>query len=384
MLTNPLLPIKLKNTRVISTKHTFVSYLNITELSQIQSHLDIQLLTMTNNSFITRNPSNLTDNLLKQAHTLSSVTNHLIQTINPHMRNKRGLVNLGGKISKWLFGTLDADDGKRIDTILKHLDRNDHLLQDKINSEITLAKPFIVETNRSLFQIKSNILTIVQTVNKESERIDALSGLQLLIDTYLIFQNTMYQIINAITFANLNKVHPTFLSIKHLNFILNKMKTIYSHKQLVYFHYRYNYYSLLGIQLIYSDEKIIFLLHFPIMMPTLFETYLLLPIPMQNKLLTIPNPYLILNERNGEHQYQANPCEEIENTYYCRNQLHSEKDCVIQIITTYEGTNCTTVPVHMDKPLLAHVTPEDVLLISPVNTTVTEYCSVEKHHKLQN
>ena len=108
-LTNPILPISLKPTRIITSRHTFITYLNISELSNIRNCLSSQL------SFVIskKNLGSHAINLIKQANTLLSYIDGSLAIIYPK-RSKRGLINLGGKVSKWLFGTLDAEDGKRI------------------------------------------------------------------------------------------------------------------------------------------------------------------------------------------------------------------------------------------------------------------------------
>lgn len=377
-LTNPILPINLLPTRVILNKHTFVTYMNLTELNEIKTNLETQL----NFVISKKNLGSHTFNLIKQAKTLLSMVNNSLQTIYPHKRIKRGLINLGGKISKWLFGTLDADDGKRIDLILKHLDKNDHLLQEKINEQISLTKEIMNKTNKSIFQIKSNIKIIESVINKFSEELNEVNTLELIINSLLILQIQLNEISNALTFANLNKVHPSFLSLENLNIIFNKIKTLYSSKQIVQFKNYLSYYSLLGIQAISKENRLIFLIHFPILIPFEFTTYFIYPIPIFNKIISPPKPYLILNERNELYQYQLEPCEEIEKTFYCHNYLQTEEDCIVNIVTQNKASNCTAVPVNLDEPIANQVTPQNILFTTPKNIIITESCSVEKHHEL--
>ena len=222
-LTNPILPVGLKPTRIIISKHTFVTYMNLTELIEIKSNLNLQL----NFVISKKNLGTHTYNLIKQAKTLLSYVDYSLKIIYPFKRPKRGLINLGGKISKWLFGTLDSDDGKKIELILKHLGGNNQIIQDKINEQISLAKEIMIKTNNSLSQIKSNILIISQTINDLSEEINEINTLDLIINSLLTLQIYLNQITNAITFANFNRIHPTFLSIENLNSIIEEVRSIY-------------------------------------------------------------------------------------------------------------------------------------------------------------
>jgi len=377
-LTNPILPISLKPTRIIINRHTFITYLNISELSNMRNCLSSQL------SFVIskKNLGSHTLNLIKQANTLLSYIDDSLEIIYPK-RSKRGLIDLGGKVSKWLFGTLDAEDGKRIELILNHLNKNDHLLQEKINDQITLAKEIMTKTNNSLSQIKSNMLMITQTIDQFSDEINRVNTLNLIINSLLILQIQLNQITNAITFANVNKIHPTFLSMENLNSMAAKIKNSYAATQLVNFKDHHSYYSFLGIQLIFKDDRIIFLIQFPILMTQYFKTYFIYPIPINNKIILPNKPYLILNERGVLHQYQDEPCEEVENVYYCLNHLLTEQDCVVSIIKNIEPNNCTTIPVHLDKAIANQVTPHNILFTTGKKTVLTESCSVEKHHELE-
>lgn len=376
-LTNPILPVSLKPTRIITSRHTFVTYLNISEFIEIRNHLKSQL------SFVIskKNLGSHTFNLIKQADTLLSYIDNSLEIISPK-RSKRGLINLGGKVSKWLFGTLDAEDGKRINSIFKHLDKNDHLLQEKINEQITLVKEIMVKTNHSISQIKSNMLIITQNINQFSERLNEVNSLNLMINSLLLLQIHLSQVTNAITFANLHKIHPTFLSLENLNSIITKMKASYPPTQLVSFTDHHKYYSFLGIQLIFKDDRIIFLIQFPILMPQNFQTYFIYPIPINNKIILPSKPYLILNERGVLHQYQDEPCEEVENVHYCLNHLQTEDNCVVNIIKNNKPNNCTTIPVYLDKAIANQVTPHNILFTTGEYTVCTERCSIEKHHEL--
>lgn len=377
-LTNPILPIKLKTTRIISTKYTFVSHLNISELAETKHDLDRHLFSLTEK----RNLSGFAHQLFL-ARLLSSSTDNLLQSLYPPIRQKRGLINLGGKISKWLFGTLDADDGQKIDTIMNHLNNNAHLLQDKINDQISLTTEFMSTTYHSLEQIKSNVVIISRLISNYSEIFNEINALRLITDSFLILEMQLNQIINAIAFANLNQIHPIFLSSKNLNSIINKMKSIYPLEQIAKFQHQPSYYSFLGIQLIFKHERIIFLIHFPTLLPKSFDTYYILPIPLNNKILLLRQAYLTINERDRLYQYQEEPCAEIESTYYCKNFLQLDNDCIVNIMTTNAAPNCTTLPVRINKSLAHQVTPTNILFVTALNTIITESCSIVKHHELQ-
>lgn len=377
-INNPILPINLLSTRIITSKHTFVSYLNVTDFVNIKNDLKLQLHFVQTK----KNLGNHTLNLIEQANILLSYIDNSLRMFHSNKRSKRGLINIGGKFSKWLFGTLDDEDGKRINSILSHLDKNDHLLQERINEQISLSKEIITKTNISLSKIKSNLISVNKLINKFSERINEINTLELIINSLLILQIQLNQITNAVTFANLNRVHPNFLPLDILTSLIKKMNTSYPRNQLVHFKNSQSYYSFLGIQQIFKDNKIIFLIHFPILMAANFKTYFVYPIPINNKIILPQKPFLVLNERNDLYEYQEEPCKEIEDTYYCRNHLQTEEDCVVNIIKENIANNCSSIPVHLKRAIANQVTPHHVLLSTPKQISVTEKGSTEVHHEL--
>lgn len=80
-------------------------------------------------------------------------------------RTKRGLINFGGTISKWPFGTLDADDGDKYDKILFSLKENQQKIDKQVNSQISLSEKLIDKFSKS-------IETIINNQRKISDYID--------------------------------------------------------------------------------------------------------------------------------------------------------------------------------------------------------------------
>lgn len=377
-LSNPIVPILIANTSIISDKHTFVSYLNVTELKEMQNNLNLQL------NFIiqSKNLSSMTDKLIKQCQALYLQNRHLLNAIYPKLRTKRGLINLGGKISNWLFGTLDSDDGERINNVLNYLKKNDHIIEGKINSQISLTKEFMNNTYENLLHIKTNINITMNLINSFRHEINEINMLHLIINSLNSLRNQLEQIVDAITFANLNKIHSAFLSLENLDSIVLKLKSIYPSEQLVNFKNQHSYYRFFGIELLFEPERIIFLIHCPIISSTRFQTYFIYPIPLQNRIISSPKPYLILNEEKRLYQYEEEPCEEIEKTSYCKNHLRSDQECIVDIITENKPTTCNTIRVNIQNAIIKRVTTNNILFTTPNQSVITESCSVIKHHTL--
>jgi len=72
----------------------------------------------------------------------------MLHTLVPH-RAKRGLINVGGSIMKWLYGTMDDEDRINVEAHLKIIDENNHNVIDTINQQVAINDNF----NRTLNQI---------------------------------------------------------------------------------------------------------------------------------------------------------------------------------------------------------------------------------------
>ncbi|XP_055384592.1 uncharacterized protein LOC129614186 [Condylostylus longicornis] len=105
-----------------------------TQKSHLTPELENTLAQIENNIYNTFNQDNTT---LKQLQIQIEKTRHNIKTLLPH-RQKRGLINLGGKILKWLFGNLDDDDKTEIN-LLEVKIVVDHLV--KIQSNLLWGHP---------------------------------------------------------------------------------------------------------------------------------------------------------------------------------------------------------------------------------------------------
>jgi hypothetical protein len=114
-----VLPFHLGPGRIIENQHTFIHFIDTNSLSELLDDTINQFKTI-NNTFNSTTPSktniykNTLENLL--THTNHIITEAKIKLINikPNTRNKRGLLDIIGKTSKFLFGTLDSDDGENL------------------------------------------------------------------------------------------------------------------------------------------------------------------------------------------------------------------------------------------------------------------------------
>lgn len=75
-------------------------------------------------------------------------------------RVKRGLINIGGKAIKWLYGNMDSDDAEEIYSHLKNLDENAKQMTSELNKQVVINNEII-----------SNIDKISDHVNKQQSEL---------------------------------------------------------------------------------------------------------------------------------------------------------------------------------------------------------------------
>ena len=227
---------------------------NVLEKSIIQSSSK----TLQNTHFI--NPNNLLNN----AKYLISQIKVKLNNLNPNNRPKRGLINVGGKITKWLFGTLDSDDGEKYTKAINELHNNQNSHKREINLQISLTKQLIDNYNNTVTLLAKNQEHIKNHINIFESNLNQ-SAMD--VTTVLKVQNTLLQIIlncqsfitfldnleNAVTFAKLGTLHTSIILVSQLEQTFLNLSTLYGEDKVLLFKNLENYY-----QVNFVKDKIIF------------------------------------------------------------------------------------------------------------------------------
>lgn len=143
-------------------------------------------------------------------HQIEKIKNE-IKTLIPR-RHKRGLVNAGGTVLKWVFGTMDEQDKQDIEEHLKTIDANNHELVKTVNQQININSNF-----NKTFQLIKN--TIETDRMKISEQLNAITRktyqdnllLEQLIKVDLI-KRQIDNIQDNLVSARLGIIHPSILT----------------------------------------------------------------------------------------------------------------------------------------------------------------------------
>lgn len=378
----PLLPFHLGNARVVKSKHTFLHFIEIPPLVKQLNNIERAYNILEKSLIFTH--VHMEDTLISSANNLLIHAKYLIaelkiklNNVRPHNRSKRGLLNFGGKISKWLFGTLDSDDGEKYDNAINELRHNQNSYKKEMGIQISLTKQLIDNYNSTITLLSQNQEIIKDQINAFEKNVSrSVSHLT----TFLEVRNTLFQIIlncqsfvtfldnleDAIMFAKLNTLHSAVVSATDLEQMIFNLSTLYSDDNVLILKNINNYYQLAGLQVNFIQDKIIFAIHIPIFTKDMFEIFHLFPIPINHTIFIPELSYLILG--TNLRQYQDEACPTVENLYICQNQLVPQtNDCTTNLIKKAENQNCQTVKVELSTQIIHSITNQYILAIPDDN-----------------
>lgn len=375
----PLLPFRLGNARITESRHTFLHYIEtnplINNLNNIEYSYDIinKLINQTLENALP-NPHYITaTSLLNHAKYLIIEANTKLNNIKPHTRTKRGLINIIGKASKWLFGTLDSDDAEKYDKAIIELQHHENSYKKEIDLQASLTKQLIENYNGTITLLNKNQLLIKDHITTYERSLNTtIADLTIFLRT----QNTLFQIIlncqslitfldnleDAIMFAKLNTLHTTIISALELERVISNLTGLYGNNKILTFTDLKYYYQLAGLQVNFSKDKIIFAIHFPIFTSDSFEIFHLIPVPVNNTIFIPKLSHLIIG--TDLQQYEEDACPMVQDIYICQNHLSPQfDDCAVALIKKAEVQNCEIIKVNVSTPIVQPITSEYALAI---------------------
>lgn len=145
-------------------------------------------------------------------------------------RQKRGLINLVGKTSKWLFGTMDDEDRNEIDKHIQELESNNQNLIKGLNEQIKI-NDFFNETLQLFLQTNDrNQNEILRNFDHLSGEVKHLIESQKILDISLklqILDDKINQILDSVASIKAGILHPGILTsneITEFNITLDKLQ----------------------------------------------------------------------------------------------------------------------------------------------------------------
>lgn len=329
-----------------------------------------------------------------------NIVNRKLNTFYPEKRQKRGLINPLGSLVKFVSGNMDNDDAQEIHNNILKLETDQNKIVTKLNNHISLSKNIMSNINDSLTLIVKNQINVenktnelIRLINKGNFDISHFYDAQEILDQIKYnldsLLNYLEEIENAVTFANLEVVHPSIISYQDLKDIINELYSIYNHKQLLFSNINdiSKYYNVIKIKVHIINEKIMFSLDFPLIHPETFDHYHLYSIPNSNQSTIIP-PATYLSVSDNVYQYSNEECIDLQSEFLCKSTnllpLQKEEECLTSILSTdTTATNCQQIPIKITEQVIVEINEAHYIGIFPKQRKIQTSCKQNTIASLQ-
>lgn len=147
-----------------------------------------------------------------------------------HKRQKRGLFDFIGSVSKYLFGTLDEDDAKYYNKKIKSFDDTEQSVLKLVKEQVSVVKATISNFNETIGNLNYNEKILISNFQKldimmtNDSRLIEDNNLHTIVNEHISVFSLMFSqyqldtlsLIDAILFAQLGKLHPMILTPSRL------------------------------------------------------------------------------------------------------------------------------------------------------------------------
>lgn len=382
---------QLGTSKLVYSKHTFLHYIDINPIINQLINIE-QCFSLIKNHVNKENVTNhmsyygLSESTLLRTQFLIDSTQNKLKNLYPHIRTKRGLVNIVGKTSKWLFGTLDSEDGQKYQNAINKLEQNQKGLINEANLQISLSKNLINNYNKTIVSLTTNqqkleksLKLFQQTVDKTISNLNAYLNFQGIVSQLNLDCQSLITFLDnledAIMFAKLNALHNVIISSYELNELLNYLRKIYKNNEVPNFKNILTYYQLLGTQVTFSENKLIFAIHVPIIRSKEYTFYHLYPIIL-NQNIFIPK-YPFLAQEDQSYQFEEEACPFLEEKYFCQENFHARDECTIQLLSG--NFNCSTIHIDIKESVIEQITQKEVLLLPAKEERIYAQCRINQY-----
>lgn len=389
----PILPVYLGPITVIKNYHSFIYSIDlspmITEISNLKLALRNGISNEITNTSLYPTNSMLKRNLDLAINQISRIENVITQRLDQLIvtKQKRGLLNLVGKVDKYLFGTMDADDEKYFNDQIQLIRNNQYKLSLDLAKQKSVLLNITEAYNKKITKISQNQQILVQHLNEviksqtvidyDFEFLELQQTLELIKQEYLIALDFINQIHTSISLAKMNILHPTIISPAEFKEILYKMKLLYPNETITFIE-PHSYYEFLETSVRIYNNKIYFYIHYPIPSTKHQNLYHLYPVPLKDFLPIINYPYYLFGTHSPPGASLA-PGTRIEDKYYIRYDfIQRAQECLATLLTENKYT-CDSIRVTTEEPIVLNLIENSnkVLVIPKNKTCVTSMCEEE-------
>lgn len=287
----------------------------------------------------------------------------LEELLNENIKTKRGLINLGGKISKILFGTLDSDDEELFKNYFDGIKKNEKILMRNQKNIATVVN-----------DLKNKYYDKFQKITENLKLLQIVPALQEVEQMHLMtfqikdIKNTIDEIQTAVSFARLHLLHESILPY-------NQFSELIKNVTIIPVHHLKDYYQLCYTKVIFKNKMLLFLISIPTIYEKEYELYKFYFLSQNNETLPYTDSYLLSQEEIL--QWSTSECHPVEKDFLCNQEsMKKPPRCLINVLKTHKEncTRTTSVP-YSDLKLL-----EDGNILSLDNRKVIEKCPHQIKH----
>lgn len=320
-------------------------------------------------------------------------------------RFRRGLVNGIGTVWKVITGSLDASDGEFYNECINKIEKDDKELQFLMKNQIQIVSSTIKNFNNTLRKLNldetvfnANLVEIQQELAKNQEtkyffelQIKALNMIEQIMQTNSIILDELGNIIDSITFARLKILHPSVIKPEILLKELEKIPLKILHGNLPFDPNHDNLSKLIAlikIEAFQTKERIIFILHIPIVSYDEYDHYHVFAAPTRDPRTNLFHVLIpqykyvaISKDRKQYFAVKEKECLELKenSNYLCHDiipkPVASNSPCeIIILIESKINENCNKVIAAIDDYNVQKLNNNKWLLTLSHQLPVTTLC----------
>lgn len=292
--------------RVSNNKWTLLVYKELEPIKQSISNND-KILSNLIDTFDQSNPRMISFKPTIQTHVnlLTQIADSVnlkfkeitTETKKYELRARRGLINGIGSIFKSITGNLDSSDGDYYNECINKINRDEREIENLLKSQISVTTSVISNFNSTIRKLQideesfnENIAEIQTSMSNLSDdfafyesQIKALDICQSLMESYVFLEDSLNDILNAITFARLRILHSSIITPRDLVLSLQDISKSLSKNNLPLPTYSSNigqYLDIIELEAYQTENKIVFVLKIPLIEPETYTLFKIFPIPL--------------------------------------------------------------------------------------------------------
>lgn len=262
---------------------------------RIQNEIDATIEQCNNTSQICNSQRQLAT-LTNKLRQVEYYLNH-IQELSGETRIRRAPLEFIGQISKILFGTLTTEDAYYINAAIMHVENKTNDLAALLINQTTATRTRFGELYNATLKIRTQLTQLNQHVQNKINNLGnqivrnkiqwefehIIESIDMAILEHEIDLNI---IIDAILFGKQGLIHPRMISPRDLMKNSMTIKEQIPHAEfpvLINEQEMNNLIKMSNLRIVYSDNRLIYILHIPLLTPGTYKIYKPIPLPARQE-----------------------------------------------------------------------------------------------------